>query len=86
MILYNPQDKKILWSVANLHKNNINQGFLSFLGEEFLYCVYKAISLSPNSFLAVFIDKGKVIGFISGTTDLREVKSIMKKKNVSFFC
>jgi len=78
MILYNPQDKKILYQVAKLHKENINKGFLSSLGEEFLYCVYRSISEAECSVLIVYIRNNKVIGFVAGTTNLKEVKEKLR--------
>ena len=80
MILRNPKDKYILKQVASLHKENINKGFLSSLGNEFLGCLYEAISLSEKSILIVYIENNKVKGFISGTYDIKEIKNILKRK------
>ena len=80
MILKNPKDKYILKQVASLHRENINKGFLSSLGNKFLRCLYKAISLSEKSILIVYIENNKVKGFISGTYDIKEIKNILKRK------
>lgn len=79
MILVNPKDKKILYNIAYLHQNYINKGFLSTLGTDFLFCIYKSISLSPNSFLAVALENDKVIGFVSGTKEMSELKKNLIK-------
>lgn len=53
--------------VAALHAANIDQGFLSTLGEGFLALVYQAIDDSPTSVLLVEERDGRVVGFVSGT-------------------
>jgi len=52
--------------IAEIHKKEINQGFLSELGDAFLAEFYRAIIQSPGGFCVVAEDEERVIGFISG--------------------
>ncbi len=70
MILLNPNNKSYIEQVAGLHSAFLKTGFLSKLGKNFLINLYEAIARSENSFLIVFVEKEKVIGFISGTENL----------------
>ncbi len=73
-LVYDPLEEKILYEIAKLHKKYINQGFLSSLGEDFLKCVYRSISLSKESYLIVAKEREKVLGFIAGTTNIKDIK------------
>jgi ribosomal protein S18 acetylase RimI-like enzyme len=76
----NPLDDFILSEVAKLHMEYIKSGFMSQLGERFLKCFYRTISISESSYLAVFInEKNEVCGFISGTVSLLNLKKDFKK-------
>lgn len=60
-------DRRELYrQVARLHIGNIDQGFLSTLGEPFVALMYRAIDESPGSVLFVEAADGRVIGFVSG--------------------
>ncbi len=85
MILKNPIEKDVLSKIANLHKENIKTGFLSSLGDDFLICVYKSISIAENSILITYIKNNEVVGFISGTLDITEIKKNLKKKCFPIF-
>jgi len=75
MVVINPLDEFILNEVAKLHMEYIKSGFMSQLGERFLKCFYRTISISESSYLAVFInEKNEVCGFISGTVSLLNLK------------
>ena len=80
MILVNPIESGILRQVATLHKESITTGFLSSLGMDFLECLYKAISVSKNSILIVYLEKDVVAGFVTGTLDITEVNRVLKRK------
>jgi ribosomal protein S18 acetylase RimI-like enzyme len=81
MVVINPLDEFILNEVAKLHMEYIKSGFMSQLGERFLKCFYRTISISESSYLAVFInEKNEVCGFISGTVSLLNLKKDFKKK------
>ncbi len=58
--------------VAKIHAQEIKLGFLSELGEKFLFYFYSAMIDSPNAFLIVAEDNGSIIGFISGCIDLKK--------------
>ena len=79
MILKNPNKEEILKQVAKLHKESITTGFLSSLGEDFLYCLYKAISLSDKAVLLVDVEKGRVRGFVAGSLDFADIKMQLLK-------
>ncbi len=80
MILENPLDEKILRQVAKLHKEAISTGFLPTLGEEFLFCLYKAISLSDKAVLLVDVENGEVRGFVAGSLEFGDIKRILLKE------
>ena len=59
--------------VAQLHAENINQGFLSSLGPSFLALLYQAIDESPASTLILAWENSQVIGFVSGAVGMGAV-------------
>jgi len=73
-------NKKDATQIAKIHKQEINQGFLSQLGIKFLTKLYEAMILSKNSFVVVAKKNDKIIGFISGCTNIKEFyKDFLKK-------
>lgn len=52
--------------VAQLHVDNIDQGFLATLGTGFVALMYQAIDESPTSLLLVEERGGRVVGFVAG--------------------
>lgn len=80
MILENPLDEEILKQVAKLHKEAISTGFLPTLGEEFLFCLYKAISLSDKAVLLVDTENKEVRGFIAGALEFRDIKRVLLRE------
>jgi ribosomal protein S18 acetylase RimI-like enzyme len=54
---------------ARLHRSQIDEGFLSLLGQPFLDRLYRRIVRSPGSFLLVAEDAGAVVGMVAGTRD-----------------
>lgn len=52
--------------VAALHAHNLDQGFLSTMGIDFLALMYRAIDEAPDSVLMVESRGDEVIGFVSG--------------------
>ena len=57
-------------AAADLHADQISQGFLSMLGPRFLARLYRRISLDPDSFLIMGESQGTTVGFIAGSTDV----------------
>jgi len=56
--------------IAEIHKKEIKHGFLSSLKKPFLTKLYLAIIRSPYSFCLVAKEKEKVVGFVSGVTNV----------------
>lgn len=56
--------------IARIHKAEINKGFLSTLSDSFLKNLYLAIIDSKENFCVVAKENGRVIGFVSGVSDL----------------
>ena len=56
--------------IAEIHKTEINKGFLSSLSISFLQKFYSALIESDASFCIVAKEQERVIGFISGVTNL----------------
>ena len=57
-------------TVAALHAEQIHEGFLAFLGPQFLVRLYRRICRTPTSFLLVAEHGGERIGFIAGSADV----------------
>jgi ribosomal protein S18 acetylase RimI-like enzyme len=66
--------------VAAMHAANIDQGFLSTLGEPFLEQIYRAIDAAPSGVLIVEERDGVVMGFVSGGEGMREVYRQMLRR------
>src|SRR3989344_1718664 len=66
--------------IAKIHKAEINKGFLSTLNVSFLGNIYAAIIDSKENFCLVAMEDGRVIGFISGVSDLDTFYSNFFKK------
>ena len=64
--------KKDCLRIAEIHFSEIKYGFLNQLGKKFLTYFYLAMITSPNAFLVVAEENNKVIGFISGCTNLNK--------------
>jgi len=66
--------------IAKIHKQEINQGFLSQLGVKFLSKLYERMISSENSFVIVSKDNDEIIGFINGCTNLKKFyKDFLRK-------
>jgi ribosomal protein S18 acetylase RimI-like enzyme len=60
-------------TVASLHCDHINQGFLATLGAPFLTLLYEAIDKDSESILLVERVDIKVVGFVTGTRGLARI-------------
>ena len=67
--------------IAHLHKKNIHTGFLSSLGRDFLKLLYSSIQKSDVGILIAEIQDNKVVGFVSGTTNINRIYMVFLKKN-----
>ncbi len=59
--------------VAQLHAENIDQGFLSTLGPDFLSLLYQAIDECPDACLLLAREGDRVVGFVAGTLNMDQV-------------
>jgi ribosomal protein S18 acetylase RimI-like enzyme len=70
--------------IAEIHKQEIDQGFLSKLGLKFLSKLYQAMISSKDSFVVVAKENNKVIGFVSGCINVKRFyKHFLKKYTLS---
>ena len=60
-------------SIASLHCDHINQGFLATLGIPFLTLLYEAIDEDSESVLLVKHVDHSIVGFVTGTCGLRRI-------------
>jgi ribosomal protein S18 acetylase RimI-like enzyme len=60
-------------AAGRLHADRISDGFLSFLGTGFLARLYRRITLDPDSFLLVAESDTETVGFIAGSTNVRNL-------------
>lgn len=57
-------------TVAELHRVQLTEAFLSTLGRGFLTQLYRGIATSPHGFVFVALDeRDRIVGFVSGATD-----------------
>jgi ribosomal protein S18 acetylase RimI-like enzyme len=83
--MHDPQrrraSKRLLYrAVAELHVKCIGQGFLSTLGPRVLALMYEAIDEASGSVLIVARDGDRVVGFVSGTSSMRNVYRCLLRK------
>lgn len=71
--------------VAQLHCDQINQGFLATLGPSFLTLLYDAIDKNKSSVLITKKVDGEIIGFISGGTSLGPIYKQLLHRPFSLF-
>lgn len=65
-------NQKDATKIAEIHYQEINQGFLSQLGERFLANLYQAMIKSPLAFVVVAKANNRIIGLISGCVNLKK--------------
>jgi ribosomal protein S18 acetylase RimI-like enzyme len=68
--------------VAALHAANIDQGFLSTLGEPFLAQMYRALDEAEGSVLLTEEQDGRVVGFVSGAAGMGPIYRRMLRRPV----
>jgi ribosomal protein S18 acetylase RimI-like enzyme len=69
-----------LKEVAKLHLGCLKTGFLSSLGEGFLFLLYKTIAFNASGILIIAKDGQKVVGFVSGTVNLKQIYKVFIRK------
>lgn len=66
--------------VAEIHVQEIKEGFLSQLGEKFLEEFYRSIIASDSGFCVVARCNDEAVGFVSGCIDINQIyKDFFKK-------
>lgn len=66
--------------IANLHISGISTGFISSLGKQFVTTLYGEIAKNKNCFGMVAVENGKILGYVTFTTNLNSLyKSILFK-------
>ena len=80
---FNPND---YIAIAKLHVKFINQGFLSTLGIPFLSLLYEAIDKDSGSILLIIKNDLNIIGFVSGTSNLKKVYQQLLLQPLRLFC
>lgn len=63
-------EKKDSFQIAEIHKKEISNGFLSSFDTNFLSKIYSSLVGSKDGFCIVAEESGDIIGFIAGTSDL----------------
>jgi ribosomal protein S18 acetylase RimI-like enzyme len=71
-------EKKDARKIAEIHKQEIGEGFLASLPLSFLEKIY--LSVIENDFCVVDKENNDVVGFIAGTTDIKKLYSFFSKK------
>jgi ribosomal protein S18 acetylase RimI-like enzyme len=55
---------------ATIHAGQIGEGFLTFLGPDFLRRLYRRVARAPESFLLIVEEGTTTVGFLAGSTDV----------------
>lgn len=66
--------------IAQLHIQNIDQGFLSTLGVAFVSLMYRAIDEGNDSVLFAAEEGGRVVGFVAGAAAMGTIYHRMMKR------
>ena len=66
-------NKDYYYQLAVLHKENLEQGFLSSLGISFLRLLYKEIDRDKDSVIISVKEDNRVIAFVSGTIKFNKI-------------
>jgi glycosyltransferase involved in cell wall biosynthesis/ribosomal protein S18 acetylase RimI-like enzyme len=68
-VSFRPARRSDIASIARLHAEMIDTGFLASLGPSFLKLLYRALSQTERGTLLVAESSGAVVGFIAGVDD-----------------
>lgn len=77
-----PMKSEHVSQVAQLHIQNIKEGFISSLGHKFVCCLYQAIVESYRAFGFVAVRDGKVLGFITCAENTDAVSKLVLRRNL----
>jgi ribosomal protein S18 acetylase RimI-like enzyme len=64
-------DTRLFREIAQIHQEEITEGFLSTLGIDFLEKLYRVIASSRHAFIFVATLEGQAVGCICGSTNTR---------------
>ena len=67
--LHGDEDAQVFDQLAEVHRAEISEGFLSTLGPSFLRTLYQTLASSKSAFVLVSIEGNRVQGFIVGAMD-----------------
>jgi len=74
--LIQPLEEQFLEAVVSVHQSVLGYSLNSRLGKEHLMLLYRTMSKSPDSFVAVALCDSRPIGFVSGTLNIESVKTL----------
>lgn len=78
--------KEHIENVVQIHLRAFPRFFLSFLGKDFLSLLYRGIHDSPLGAGIVYIENGKVIGFVCGVKNTSQFFKQLLKRRWYLFC
>jgi ribosomal protein S18 acetylase RimI-like enzyme len=75
---------EVLLQIADIHRREISEGFLSTVGSNFLMKLYRCVAGSPHTFLLAAMSDGSVLGFVAGCADTSQFyKYFFKRAGIS---
>lgn len=76
-------DEAVFDQLAEIHRKEIHEGFLSTLGDSFLKLLYQTLAQSDSAFVITSQEGGQVQGFIVGAVDTGGVyKQFFRKAGI----
>jgi ribosomal protein S18 acetylase RimI-like enzyme len=72
-------EDKFLGEVVRIHRAVLGYTLNSQLGDEHLAFIYRHMSKNASGFVGVAFVSGQLVGLVSGTTDMDEMKAILLK-------
>lgn len=73
-------EKKDALEIANIHKTEISQGFLSSLDLKFLEKIYVSVINSDYGFCVLAEEENNIIGFVAGAINIKKIYFYFTKK------
>lgn len=78
-------EKDVLKDVVSIHLNTFKGFFLTFMGKGFLYQMYKSYTQHSKSDILIAVENGKILGFLSYSSDMSGLyKYMIKHKLIPF--
>lgn len=76
------KDKKIINEIVQIHLNTFSGFFLTFMGKGFLKQMYSSYCDHINSNIYIATSNGKILGFLSYSSDMSGLYKFMIKKRL----